>query len=197
MMGLRIAFLRHGPTAWNQAGLIQGRCDIPLLAEAELNLRTYSLPDEWRAASCITSPLMRARQTAAALGLSFNTDNRVQEMDWGVYEGQTLTQLRAQPRFAEEETLGLDFHPPGGESPRMVAARLLDFLQDQAQVLHKSHLVCISHKGVLRAALSIATGWDMRGKPPVKFDWSSLQIFHFQESCLQLGQINQALVRAR
>ena len=29
---LRIAFLRHGPTDWNEQGRIQGRIDMPLSA---------------------------------------------------------------------------------------------------------------------------------------------------------------------
>ena len=28
----------------------------------------------------------------------------------------------------------------------------------------------VAHKGILRAALVLSLGWDMRGKPPVRYD---------------------------
>ena len=35
----------------------------------------------------------------------------------------------------------------------------------------------VSHKGVIRAALALATGWDMTGKPPVRLDWGAAHLF--------------------
>jgi probable phosphoglycerate mutase len=62
------------------------------------------------------------------------------------------------------EALGLDFRPPGGESPREVRARLESLFADLTDEL----VVCVTHKGVIRAALSLATGWDMLAKPPLR-----------------------------
>src|SRR5204863_9726600 len=118
------------------------------------------------------SPGRRARQTAALLGASdvMVTDALV-EMDWGAYEGRTLAELRRDPDFGANESRGLDFQPPGGESPRAVARRLgrwIATLEDGPPVL------AVTHKGVIRAALSLATGWDLQGKPPARFDWACL-----------------------
>ena len=41
---IRLALLRHGHTAWNRAGRIQGRSDIPLDAQAREDLSGYALP---------------------------------------------------------------------------------------------------------------------------------------------------------
>jgi probable phosphoglycerate mutase len=38
-------------------------------------------------------------------------------------------------------------------------------------------LVVVTHNGVLRALLALATGWDMSGKPPVRLQPSTLHRF--------------------
>ncbi len=35
----------------------------------------------------------------------------------------------------------------------------------------------ITHNGVIRAVFSLATGWDMRGKPPARLRWPAAQLF--------------------
>jgi probable phosphoglycerate mutase len=115
--------------------------------------------------------LQRARETAALLGFrEAASDPRLAEMRWGTFEGRTLAEIRAE--LGEEmrglEAMGLDFQPPGGESPRLVAERLRTCLADLAR--EGRDAVIVAHKGVLRASLILATGWDMRGKPPVRFD---------------------------
>jgi probable phosphoglycerate mutase len=87
-------------------------------------------------------------------------------MDWGDWEGQRLAVLRAAApeAMAENEARGLDFRPPGGESPREVCARLAALVAELAQ--ERTPVVAVTHKGVMRAALVLATGWNMRGKPP-------------------------------
>jgi probable phosphoglycerate mutase len=68
--------------------------------------------------------------------------------------------------MAANEARGLDFRPPGGESPREVCARLQALLAELAA--DPQPVVAVCHKGVIRAALVLATGWDMRSKPPLR-----------------------------
>ncbi len=88
------------------------------------------------------------------------------EMDWGAWEGRRLAELRAEgaERMAAEEARGLDFRPPGGESPREVQARLRPLLQRLAAAGRPS--AAVTHKGVIRALHALAGGWDMTGRPP-------------------------------
>jgi probable phosphoglycerate mutase len=37
--------------------------------------------------------------------------------------------------------------------------------------------LAVTHRGVIRALLAEATGWDMRGKPPAKLDWEAAHLF--------------------
>ena len=161
--------LRHGATAWNLARRIQGRLDLPLVEAGRRRVRRWHLPAPWREAPCLTSPLARARETAALLGFAdARPEPRLIEMDWGGFTGWRLADLRTLmgERMAALEALGLDFRPPRGESPREVAARLGDLLRALAE--DGGDRLLITHKGVRRAALVLACGWRMTGRPPLR-----------------------------
>ena len=68
--------------------------------------------------------------------------------------------------LAENEARGIDFHPPGGESPRQVQDRVMPLLAELAQ--RRQPTIAITHKGVIRAVYALAVGWQMTGKPPEK-----------------------------
>ena len=164
---MRIALVRHGRTAWTEEGRMQGRADIPLSPAGRAEVQRWRVPNAWREARWLSSPLGRATETAALLTDGpVDIEPRLIEMDWGAFEGRTLAGLRAEAPDAmtANEALGLDFRPPGGESPREVRARLESLFADLTDEL----VVCVTHKGVIRAALSLATGWDMLAKPPLR-----------------------------
>ena len=166
---MRVCLIRHARTRWNEDGRIQGRTDIPLSAAGRAQVATWRLPAGFGDGACLTSPLSRARETAGLLGFRDPpSDPRLVEMRWGSFEGRTLAELRAEggEGMRDLEALGVDFQPPGGESPRLVAQRLLICLRELAAT-GRDHLI-VTHKGVLRASLVLAFGWDMRGKPPVR-----------------------------
>jgi probable phosphoglycerate mutase len=63
--------------------------------------------------------------------------------------------------MTDNENRGVDFRPPGGESPRDVQERLKPLLSR-----HVAPAIFVTHKGVLRALYALATGWDMKAKAP-------------------------------
>ena len=166
---MKLALLRHAPTTWNEAGRLQGLCDTRLSRRGRMAARAWQLPCHlfgWRR---LSSPLLRARETAALAGLpGAEIEPRLREMDWGAWEGKTLDSLRhADPSaMSANEAAGLDFCPPDGESPREVRSRLLELVRDLAA--DGRHTVAVTHRGVMRAALSAATGWDFTGAPPIR-----------------------------
>lgn len=174
-----IALVRHGPTSWNEDKKIQGRTDIELSTEGRAKVSSWTLPQRVENWARHTSPLTRTRQTAQILDPSANWHQQQSliETDWGSYEGKRIGDLREQlgSEFLRNEARGLDFRPPGGESPRDVQQRLQPWL---AQVLKRQKsVVAVTHKGVIRAAFALATQWDMTGKPPAKLAWSHAHIF--------------------
>ncbi|WP_193366814.1 histidine phosphatase family protein [Pelagibius marinus] len=178
----RLLLIRHGATAWNEAGRIQGRSDPPLSPAGRAAVESWRLPPEAAGARWICSPLTRARDTAEILrGAPVDSEPLLIETDWGAWEGRSLAELRDElgPDMADNEARGLDFRPPGGESPRDVQQRLRPLLTKLAQETTGSAgtVVAVTHKGVIRAVYALASGWDMRAKPPVKLRDGCAQAF--------------------
>ena len=158
--------IRHGHTAWNRAGRIQGRIDQPLDEEACKHLAGLRLPADHATASLIASPLLRAVQTARILGrrTPILVPDLV-EMDWGEWEGRRGVDLLADPDsgYRHMEEWGWDFQPPGGETPRQVWQRI----EPWVATLSGSSVV-ISHIGIMRVLLARATGWNFCGAAPFR-----------------------------
>ena len=100
----------------------------------------------------VTSPLFRARETAAILAgrMPVEADPRLAEMDYGAWEGRTYADIDAADRAFRGEWLE---HPdtlacPDGESGDDVAVRVMSFLQD---------LLDDHRRWVARASLRAAT----------------------------------------
>jgi len=178
-----VAFLRHGSTAWNEQGRMQGRRDIPLSERGRGEVRAWRLPSASIAcapmeAAWVSSPLRRAVETAEILsGTTPQREPALIEMDWGEWEGFDLPELRRRhgEAFTRNEAAGLDFRPPGGESPREVRDRVMSWLA--ANATRRETVVAVTHKGVLRAVLAAATGWDMTGKAPLRLQHGAMHRF--------------------
>ncbi|MDJ0950076.1 MAG: histidine phosphatase family protein [Alphaproteobacteria bacterium] len=179
-----LALIRHAPTAWNSQGRIQGQTDVPLDAAGARLLSTWRLPDALQGFVWTSSPLQRATETAHALGApaDMSCEPRLMEMHWGEWEGRTLVELRQElgEEMADNEARGLDFRPPGGESPRDLQARLQPWLRDRGE--QSVPTIAVTHKGVIRAILALATDWDMTDKPPVKLSRSAVHLFMLDET---------------
>jgi probable phosphoglycerate mutase len=174
-----LALIRHMPTGWNAERRLQGRCDVPLDPDAAPRWR---LPPELAGFGFLASPLRRALDTAARLGVAAQAEPRLTEMNWGDWEGRSLAELRAVApgEMAAAEARGLDFRPPGGESPRDVQLRLRPLLAEIAA--RGAPTAAVTHKGVIRAVYAAAAGWDMLGKPPHRLGWSAAQLFRLDRA---------------
>jgi probable phosphoglycerate mutase len=171
-----LALLRHGPTLWTAERRLQGRTDLPLSPEGRAAVARWRLPVDdllW-----LTSPLRRAQETAALLGHGEAlVDERLVEMSFGQWEGRRLEELRSElgPAMTELEQRGLDFCPPGGESPREVQARMRPLLAELGR--RSGDFLAVTHKAVIRAIYALATGWTMRADPPSRLEEFALHIY--------------------
>src|SRR3712207_4436190 len=93
-----LILVRHGQVAANAHGLLLGRADPPLTETGYRQARALAkaLPPLIRV---VSSPLLRARQTAAVLAdarndcVGLEVDWRWIEMDYGDLDGQPATAL--------------------------------------------------------------------------------------------------------
>lgn len=148
----RLIAVRHGETEWSLAGRHTGRTDVPLTDVGRA--RAEQLGDALRGqafALVLTSPLSRARDTAALAGFpDAIVDDDLREWDYGDYEGRTTLDIR-------EERPGWflwDDGVPSGESIADIATRA-DRVIERARAIDGDVLV-FAHGHILRV---LAARW--------------------------------------
>ena len=159
-----LVLIRHGETEANAARLLLGRAESPLtdlgLAQARA-LGTMLGP----VTRVVSSPLARARDTAAALGLGLRVevDERWVEVDYGRYDGQPLSEVPADVwrRWRSDPS----FRPPGGETLAEMGTRVRAacdelFSSDGHGALGEGDVVVVSHVSPIKAAVAWALGAD-------------------------------------
>ena len=172
--GTRIVLWRHGRTAWNLEGRLQGQRDVPLDATGHDQARVAagSLV-RLGPTALVSSDLRRAVDTAAALGaltgLSVTRDPGLRERHCGAWEGLTRSEIAAAfPGSSEPLPSPAGQRPPGGESLAESAARAHQALAGHLAVLGPGAvLVVATHGGVGRALAGLLVGF-----PPVH--WTAL-----------------------
>jgi broad specificity phosphatase PhoE len=167
-----IYYIRHGETAWNAEGRLQGAQDTSLndLGRRQAAHAGGILADLFardgrseQAPAYVASPLGRARSTMelvrGALRLpphDYTIDDRLREIGYGDWEGSTLSQMRARDPevFARRQVDKWTVSPPGGETYAEVQIRVRDWY-DSVLV----DTVAVAHGGTARA-LMVALGME-------------------------------------
>jgi probable phosphoglycerate mutase len=113
---------RHGETAWTLSRQHTGRTDLPLTEAGEAVAREVLAPKlaGVEFGLVLSSPLVRARETARLAGFEPQIDDRLREFDYGEYEGLTSDEIQARRPGWDLWTDGC----PGGESAEDVGARM-------------------------------------------------------------------------
>lgn len=165
----RILAVRHGETAWNRDGRIQGHTDIDLNDHGRWQAgRLGQALREEPIAAFYASDLVRARETAEAVarlhGGTVHTHAGLRERGFGQFEGRTWTELETQhPADATAWRQRVpDFAPPGGESLRQLQARVVATVTDLASRHPGEQVLLVAHGGVLDILYRAATRLDLQ-----------------------------------
>jgi probable phosphoglycerate mutase len=182
----RLLLLRHGQTELSVHRRYSGRGDPELTAlgheqAARVAARLAAVPG---IAAVLTSPLRRARQTAAAVaeatGVPLEVRAGLVETDFGAWEGMTFAEARARDPELHGRWLGADdVVPPGGESFAAVAERVVVERAEAVARYPGATVVLVSHvtpiKQLLREALDVGPALLYR----LRVDLASLSIADF------------------
>ena len=92
-----VVLVRHGETEWSLSGKHTSRTDLPLTDNGRQQAaRVLSLFKGRSFANALTSPMARARETAAIAGYPHaRVVDDLREWDYGDYEGRTTAEIRA------------------------------------------------------------------------------------------------------
>lgn len=158
---LRLVLVRHAETAYNSAGMVQGKADHPLTALGARQAEAAGAVLAREPLDAVyTSPLQRARSTAEAIAaphaLHVRCDGALTEMDIGAMEGLRGPELRARyPEFmaAWLSDAAATTPMPGGESLAQVQTRACAALAGILEAHAQGMVAVVSHNFLLLTLL--------------------------------------------
>lgn len=102
--------------------------------------------------ACWSSPASRARETASALGLKPQIDERLRDCEYGRWSGLKFQQvLLREPRKLVSWIRKPATAPHGGESIPQVLERVAAWMTERGR--DRGHTVAVTHSAVIRAAI--------------------------------------------
>ncbi|WP_415718076.1 histidine phosphatase family protein [Maridesulfovibrio sp.] len=166
MKSVKIAFIRHSVTEWNEAGRIQGHFDSPLSAygrELAAAWRKTLEPETFDAV--LTSDLGRTIATAniitEGLKLPLISLPGLREQDWGEWSGLTTKELHEKfpGKIEEEVAKGWGFTPNNGENRLVCAERGIAALEQGINEItsridkEELKILAVSHEGTMKTII--------------------------------------------
>jgi broad specificity phosphatase PhoE len=204
MVATHFILVRHGETAWNAEGVIQGQSDQPLsdagrrqaeLVAARLGREPWEL--------IYTSDSGRAVETAQIIhaargGPDPLASPELRERSMGDWEG--LTREQVEQRHPQEYIAWArdpGSAPPGGERTEQMAKRVTTFLQALVEHHPGGRLLLVTHAGPIKAIACAALGapvagqriWTANGSiSRVKWDGEGLALLGLNDRCHLAGE---------
>jgi probable phosphoglycerate mutase len=157
----RLLLLRHGQIKANRLGRWHGSTDSPLTwrgrRQAKRTAR-FIQTTQPTVRAVYSSPLSRCRDTAEAvaerLGLTVTLHPDLREYAIGEWENTSFEELARRYQFVELAVGDHDFAPPGGETLRQVAERMVPALREiHERHRHHERVLVVSHGAAMAVAL--------------------------------------------
>jgi probable phosphoglycerate mutase len=153
----RLVLVRHGETAWSRSGRHTGRTDVALTPLGEDRARALAPRlAAFTPALVLASPLVRAQETARLAGLRPETDPALLEWDYGVYEGRTTADIRAE--LGDPGWTIWSARDGLGESADQVGERVARVLTRCTGPSARGDVVLVAHAHVLRILTAVWLG---------------------------------------
>lgn len=169
---LTLYLVRHGWTSWHTEGRVVGWLDVPLDERGE---REAGAAGRWLAAHCpeqptalLSSPVLRARQTAETVAAAFSPALAVQidpafgETKLPQWQGRLLTDIEAnEPTWPEFFRAPADFRFPGGETNRELQSRVVAAAEALRHRYVDGLVILVSHADPIRTLIAHYLGLNV------------------------------------
>jgi probable phosphoglycerate mutase len=159
----RLLLIRHGESEGNVARVFTRTPAVPITenGRAQVERAAEWVVARYRPSRIVTSPFVRARQTAdilaARLGLPVSVEDDLRERSYGELAGQPYASARALPDF-DPARYWLWRPPGGGENLLEVATRAGAVLDRVARAAPDDEVLVVSHGAVMMGLWFHVTG---------------------------------------
>lgn len=153
-----LVLVRHGRTEANAARKLQGLLDLPL---DDVGMSQVKEVAEWigQPDRVISSPLLRARQTAEVFGVPYEVDERWVELDFGHLDGMPLADV--DPEVWLQWKADRHYRPGDGESLAMLHDRVIPAVEELLADAADQLVVVTSHVSPIKAVITWVLGVDV------------------------------------
>jgi alpha-ribazole phosphatase len=198
-----VDLLRHGQPEGGE--VLRGRIDHPLTEIGWQQMKSVTAIDAvldndvattpWT--ELITSPLQRCRQfaeyTSQQTKLTLNIDKDWQEIDYGTWEGMLLSDWRkeAANQFREFRKDLSKLAPPEGEDYPTFRDRIVSAWDAIAAKPDGSHVLIVTHGGVMRVVLPTVLGMQLNRSYPLHIPYACLSRISLQ---VEDGMVSASLL---
>jgi len=177
--------MRHGQPEGGD--VLRGRVDHPLSSLGWEQMQTAAALTQDREVSqstpnwthLVSSPLRRCRVFAECIAeltqLDLQVQDQWQEIDYGDWDGMPLRDWRkeAGPQFKEFREDVSKLLPPNGEAFLDFRDRVLAAWSELADLPDGSHVLVVTHGGVLRVVLPTVLGMPLNRSYPLHIPFAS------------------------
>lgn len=198
--GMRLIFVRHGETEWNETLRYQGHAPIPLNTRGrDQSRRAGERLLQSEATVLYSSDIPRAWETAVILGHEMDIEptpmEELREIDVGQWQGLTPEELeqRFPDHMREYEADPANTVRLGGESYAQLQARGIVALQriQEAHTLDET-VLAVSHGGTIRAIICHVIGLELKLFSRMWLDNGSLTELRYNGESWRLLRLNDA-----
>jgi len=191
-----VMLLRHGETDWNREGRVMGRNPVELNERGRAQVAAQArFAQTIRPDLIVTSPLVRARQTAelmaAELGdVEIVEEESIAEVRYGRWEGMVYHELIEDPYYAEYRKSPIEHPTPGGETIPQVQARGVEAVSRLLRAHPDRRLMFVSHGDIIRTVLCHFMGLDLTFFHRLRIDNASLSTVQVSGKFAELKFLN-------
>jgi broad specificity phosphatase PhoE len=195
---MRLILVRHGETEHNRGNVTLGRADVPLNETGRRHAKALAASFVRPPDAICSSPLVRAHDTALAIGeatgVKVDVEDALIEMDVGEMEHLTGAELRQKyPEFLGLWLAGesvADARMPGGETLREVQERAWGAIERIRAAHADGEVVAVTHNFVILTTVCRAIGLPLAGFRRIRDNVGAKTVIEISDAGCQLVALN-------
>jgi broad specificity phosphatase PhoE len=172
--------MRHGETEWNRQGRVMGRHPVELTEHGRAQVAaTARFALTIKPDLIVTSPLVRARQSAEILaaalgGVEIIEEAGIAEVLYGRWEGMHYHELIEDPHYVTYRKSPIEHPTPGGETIPEVQARGVAAVMRTMGENAGKRIFFVSHGDIVRTVLCHFLGLELKHFHRIRVDNATL-----------------------